>query len=237
MNQITQTIEKFYEPLNNYTEKGENTRYKSWEWCHSAFMKHKDEYQKPSTTKERKDEIVDILALHLTVYLASWGMYRGSSFLLRKRDYKTHKTVIEEVLQQKYNLLWDFDPIGKPKKVDTAANALFNKEDGLFYFIQEKGYAGETATDTLVTKILLGTFACIPAYDRNFKKGISVSDNDMIQAAGINSFLKLCDFADKQKSQLRSMEYKYKDFNQLYPIMKLLDMYFWQLGADNNGDE
>ena len=41
----------------------------------------------------------------LMFYLASWGMYRGSSFLLQK-DYKIHIPVVEEVLKTKYNILF-----------------------------------------------------------------------------------------------------------------------------------
>ncbi|VEJ05791.1 Uncharacterised protein [Campylobacter lari] len=39
----------------------------------------------------------------LSFYLASWGMYRGSSFLLRY-DYKIYKTILEELLAID---LWD----------------------------------------------------------------------------------------------------------------------------------
>ena len=33
-------------------------------------------------------------------------MYRGSSFLLQ-RDYKVHKPIVEELLKEKYNCLWE----------------------------------------------------------------------------------------------------------------------------------
>jgi hypothetical protein len=35
----------------------------------------------------------DALSLHLAFFLASWGMYRGSSFLLQK-DYTIHRPVV-----------------------------------------------------------------------------------------------------------------------------------------------
>ena len=40
--------------------------------------------QNASSDKE-KEKIVDYLALHLGFYLASWGMYRGSSFFVATR--------------------------------------------------------------------------------------------------------------------------------------------------------
>ena len=47
----------------------------------------------------------DYLSLHLAFYLASWGMYRGSSFLLQK-DYKVLVPIVEEVLKPEYDCLF-----------------------------------------------------------------------------------------------------------------------------------
>ena len=55
----------------------ENGRSLSWEHCFRVF---RDARTAPSPD-------YDYLSLHLAFYLASWGMYRGSSFLLQK-DYK-----------------------------------------------------------------------------------------------------------------------------------------------------
>ena len=48
------------------------------------------------------------MCLHLAFYLASWGMYRGSSFLLQK-DYRVHYDVVKEILNERYNSLWNID--------------------------------------------------------------------------------------------------------------------------------
>lgn len=52
------------------------------------------------------------MSLQLAFYLASWGMYRGSSFLLQK-DYRVHIPVVKELLQKKYDVLLgaDFDTL------------------------------------------------------------------------------------------------------------------------------
>jgi len=44
---------------------------------------------------------MDHLCLHLAFYLASWGMYRGSSKLLQK-DYKVHATSVKELMKKEY---------------------------------------------------------------------------------------------------------------------------------------
>jgi len=49
----------------------------------------------------------DYLSLHHAFYLASWGMYRGSSFLLQK-DYKVLTPIVEEILKR----LFAFEGVG-----------------------------------------------------------------------------------------------------------------------------
>ena len=78
----------------NNLKKDPNGRYRSWEHCYSNFYH----------AREKDNADVDYLSLQLAFYLASWGMYRGSSFLLQK-DYRIHIPVIEELLDKKYDLL------------------------------------------------------------------------------------------------------------------------------------
>jgi hypothetical protein len=78
----------------NDLREDENGRYRSWEHCYSHFYK----------ARGNKTADIDDLSLQLAFYLASWGMYRGSSFLLQK-DYKVHIPVVKESLKEKYNPL------------------------------------------------------------------------------------------------------------------------------------
>lgn len=86
---------KFYKEL----KEDKNGRYRSWEYCYKIF----NEAHKANNVD---DKFIDYLCLNLAFYLASWGMYRGSSFLLQ-RDYKVHKPIVEELLKEKYNCLWE----------------------------------------------------------------------------------------------------------------------------------
>ena len=72
-----------------------------WEHCYSHFIK----------ARGSKEIDYDYLSLQLAFYLASWGMYRGSSFLLQK-DYKVHIPVVKELLNEKYDVLAGIDCIG-----------------------------------------------------------------------------------------------------------------------------
>ena len=87
---IIKSSTEFYNDL----KADENGRYRSWEHCYSHFIK----------ARESKEVDYDYLSLQLAFYLASWGMYRGSSFLLQK-DYKVHIPVVKELLNEKYDVL------------------------------------------------------------------------------------------------------------------------------------
>lgn len=245
---LSRHLKKAYE---NYSpiEFGMNgSRLKSWELCHCAFLKKKG--------KTLTDEEKDFLSLNLAFYLASWGMYRGSSFLL-DRDYKAHSKVVSICMERQYDLLWDYEPNGA--NLGIAAALLFGDEDnendfGLVWRIkraygesvsessdaattddpEEDGSKsnaddGNKPTDTLVTKILLGVFACIPAFDRYFSKAYK----SMYKPDGAKKVLKL----NKEEFILmgefvlehRSSLWYYSE-NVFYPAMKCLDLALWRMG-------
>lgn len=96
---VKESILLFYKEI----EGDQYHRYRSWEHCYSFFQK---------CHASKNDNSVDAATLHLAFYLASWGMYRGSSQLLQK-DYRVHTQIVAEILDDKYSSLWgmDFDKI------------------------------------------------------------------------------------------------------------------------------
>lgn len=67
---------------------GGSTRYRSWEYCYEYFL------------RDRQQIDIKDACLNLAFYLASWGMYRGSSFLLQQ-DYIIHDLAVNKILSQK----------------------------------------------------------------------------------------------------------------------------------------
>jgi len=88
-------------------------------------------------------------------------------------------------------------------------------------------------TDTLVTKILLGVLGITPAYDRYFKIGCQRMEITPYSNFSINSYKRMVKFyLDNIESfnQARDQIENTAHFN--YPPMKLVDMYFWSIGAN-----
>lgn len=203
MNKINKKLNEFFESW----EDDIYSRYLSWEYCYKFFVERKTQILNDEKT-------LDLASLNLAFYLASWGMYRGSSNLLRK-NYKIHQELIKELLQNCSDL-WDDDISWE--QINTA-----NKRIEKHYEKYEV-----TPTKTLITKILMGIFACVPAYDRFFISGINeykLKSENISTTYNKQGFYQLKEFAKKI-----TITKNLKDTNIPYPVMKLVDYYFWNIG-------
>lgn len=205
---ITQKTTYFYKLL----QEDKHHRYMSWEHCYSYF---------------KEDQVdIDKACLHMAFYLASWGMYRGSSFLLWK-DYLIHKKVVEHLIEKKHLQNITCSNITDDQIKEIIALCEWIKE----WYTKNAGKINGTdrninVTNTLATKIVLGTLGCIPAYDRYFIAGLKVR--------GINPYTPSFDGI---KNLISFYKENQNEFDKLssdikYPSMKIIDMYFWQIGFD-----
>lgn len=206
-----------------------NGRYRSWEHCYKIFH----------DARENSDPDYDYMSIQLAFYLASWGMYRGSSFLLQK-DYKVHIPVVEEILKEKYDCLFGLE-CAELRNIEVQSRL---KEVELFmtdYYnnvrkqVKEADVKNKLST-TLITKILMGTFGCVPAYDRYFIDGVK---DQKITTGNYNknSLLGLVDFYENNKIRLEKTRKELKVYDLPYPQMKLLDMGFWQIGFEKDANK
>ena len=196
-----------------------NHRYLSWEHCHRAFKQYRQNYN---------DVTLDLLCLHLAWYLASWGMLRNS-FLMQK-DYKVHLPVVKLLLDSRWDELWDISP---------SKLALHQYAEKIVQLCSEikSAYSeicGGTPTETLLSKILLGTLGCVPAYDRYFKHALSAT-KAATQQCSAKSLTMLGNLYLKYEEQFESLR-KYCSTNDMeYPIAKIIDMCFFEYGLQLEG--
>ena len=214
---------KFYNKL----REDENGRYRSWEYCYKIF-------NDAHISDKVDNDFIDYLCLHLSFYLASWGMYRGSSFLLQ-RDYKVHKPVIEELLKKEYDSLWgiainEYKIIKNQQKLEKLVKNIKKIYNEIRLCVKETIPKNELS-DTLVTKVLMGTLGCVPAYDRYFVSGIR---NEKAASGNFNikSILELVDFYNQYYDDFESARSQMVVCGMEYPQMKILDSCFWQIGFD-----
>jgi hypothetical protein len=197
-------------------------RYRSWDNCFRSF----------NSSIQTEIQIIE-----LAFYLASWGMYRGSSGLLQK-NHLIHKGAIDILFSKTYQNL-KCNPNNEVMREDIS-DILYLKDElakyySSIYFI--KGAAKPkpiAATDTLLSKILLGTFACVPAYDRYFIDGLQEMkmEHTGFSEVSLNELFNFIDYNDSEIIHAQKLIFS-KNQNH-YPRMKILDMYFWQIGYDKD---
>jgi hypothetical protein len=134
-----------------------SARYTSFDYCFNYFQEHRERNRLPALLS---DEALQLSCLHLGFYLASWGMLRGSSELLQ-RSVRAFVPVIE-VIATSPPEIWETDA---DVYRDGSCPAVFQVAQ------QIRAALSNAASDTLITKIMLGTFGCVPAFDTYFKKG------------------------------------------------------------------
>lgn len=183
--------------------KNDHHRYKSWEHCFEAF-------------KDIDGADEKLLSLHLAFYLASWGMYRGSSELLQN-DYLVHEPVLKIIQKYKY-LRTDIIAFDNVKQLNDVVKQVKDA--------YEKTYKDIKVSRTLATKILLGTLGCLPALDRYFRVGWKTCKETEKLRITLSNIVK---FANDHKSDIEECRENIKSQIE-YPSMKIVDMYFWQIG-------
>ena len=219
---ILESSVKFYDTL----KKDENGRYRSWDHCYSNFINARD----------NKNAELDYLSLQLAFYLASWGMYRGSSFLLQK-DYKIHIPVVKELLKEEYDPLAGIDCVELKREENQRLleniNAFLDEYYSNIRDEVKNIKVRNQLSSTLITKILMGTLGCVQAYDRYFISGIK---KQKVASGNYNmkSIIQLVDFYEKNIVELENIRKDMKVNGMAYPQMKILDMAFWQIGLDSD---
>ena len=221
------TINLFFKAIESYVAQinsDPNDRLRSWEHCYKSFH----------DARGCKTADQDYLSLMLAFYLASWGMYRGSSFLLQK-DYKIHRPVVEEILKPQYDSLFGIECIKlreteQQKQLQSLCSNMSEYYDGIRKTVKSNDVKNKLS-DTLITKVLMGTLGCVPAYDRFFVEGVK-SQGVTIGNYSIKSLLNLVDFYESNTEHLENCRKNLFAYDLQYPQMKLIDMGFWQIGFD-----
>lgn len=131
------------------SERHPNNRYASFDYCYSYFH--------PRNKHLRGD--LERGALELGFFLASWGMLRGSSFLLSK-SYRHFLPLIEYIYTCP-DSVWNLD-------CDTYSEEGYESLIHLYNKIKELLIPQKQRDLTIVTKVMLGVFANTPAFDQFF---------------------------------------------------------------------
>ncbi|MCR5778198.1 MAG: hypothetical protein K6G84_12425 [Lachnospiraceae bacterium] len=198
-------------------------REKAWEICYSQFYH----------ARQQNSCDYDYLSLHLSSYLACWGMFRNS-FLLNT-NYKIHIEPVSLIMQSEYDSLCGIrcsdyaGEMSKLEKLIVGLKDIYTSSREEIYEIAERKIPYCDISDTLVSKVLLGTLACVPAYDRYGVTGMSIDKISPIKLSieSIKSIIRCF-----ENTEFDKLEVSYADESVKipYPQMKIVDMYYFAKG-------
>lgn len=215
---ITQTISSFKNTL------APTDRSASFDYCYNYF----------STTDDLTKEM-ERSCLTLGLYLASWGMYRGSSFILQKSVKHYQPTI--EYLNELDKSYWSID-------IDKYDEANMAKILEVYSKVKGKLIPKNHTHLTLTTKVLLGVFGFVPAYDRFFRNTFKQIFNGECGFSVMNKESLLClkKFYDTNQIEIDTLANETFTIDFLtekktsinYSKAKIIDMYGLQKGKTNN---
>ncbi len=139
--------------VNEFQKKNSPTdRYASFDYCYYYFR---------HTSSGLLTDDMEKSCLAIGFYLASWGMLRGSSFLLNKSA-KHYWRLIEYIASLDKDT-WNID-------VNNYNSENKNRICEIYYRIKDIVIDNGKSHLILVTKIMLGVFGFVPAIDTYFGK-------------------------------------------------------------------
>jgi hypothetical protein len=211
--EIKETLDQFIGGKGKNKGRQPEERYASFDYCYNYFYTF---YREDKISELANEENMQMSCLQIGFYLASWGMMRGSSFLLEK-SVKNYEELINAISKMDPKL-WEIDVNNYD---DGNIKSLLNSKQEIIIALGKEN----NPTDTLVTKIMLGVFANVPAFDKYFSMGFRM------YTFNEKSLLKLKEFYDSHKSIFDSYEIHTFDFitsketDINYTRAKLIDMY------------
>ncbi len=149
-------------------------------------------------------------------------MFRGSSFILEKSVRFFEPLVI--TISEMPGAVWSVDADGY---TDDNIELLIECADRIADCLGKVN----KPTDTLITKIMLGIFGNVPAFDANFRKGFGC------HSFGKKSLKKIGTFYENHRDQIdRQVIYTF-DFSgdetgRRYTKAKIIDMIFFTKGQE-----
>jgi len=210
---VKKSINQFLDGNGKNKGRKPDERYASFDFCYNYFYSF---YKRNKLDELADEKNLQMSCLQLGFYLASWGMMRGSSFLLGKsvRNYKNLIVAISKTNPK----LWEIDVDNYDEE---NIKLLLNCKQQIIEVLGKEN----KPSDTLITKIMLGVFANIPAYDQYFRKSLK------LHSVNKKSLLKIKKFYNENKETFDSFKIHTFDFltsqetDIIYPKAKLIDMY------------
>jgi len=212
-------------------ERKPDSRYASYDYCFNYFQSF---YNSDTIKLLNSEKNLEQSCINLGFFLASWGMYRGSGWLL-----KTSFIVFEPLIDYLSNLdkkYWKIDV--DSYNLEENVSKLLEISQKIKDIFQKKGYKPSV---TLLTKIMNGIFGSVPALDYYFNIGLFSKQTVSFNIKTLkfieefyNYYKNKSNVISKKISTLDCKTREPTDF--VYTKAKIIDMVCWVEGFNNIKD-
>jgi len=195
---------------------GPDARYASFDYCFNYFQSFREAGEVSALANQLN---IQASCLQLGFYLASWGMLRGSAELLQKSA--RHLIPVVEVVSRTNLSLWELDAHcyteSNIERLCELASTIRQAHSGM--------------SDILLTKIVLGVFGSVPAFDTNFRRGCSAAG--IVATFGLRALRQIGAFYQDNASVIDTYRVPTLDFasgertQRSYTRAKVIDMAFF----------
>jgi hypothetical protein len=209
-------------------------RYSSFDYCFNYFQafKHSNNIRGLFAIENK-----EVSSLQLAFYLASWGMYRGSTALLK---HSSHVLLpVLEWISSTDDTYWNVGLENYETNSNVMKDIYMNIGSRLNFTITDLPYR-QQPTAVLITKIMLGVFGNTPALDEFLMAGIGEnslgSGGYKIQFEKVEPIWQsLAKFYSKNKDLLckhnmYSINFDGSKSSTRYSPAKIIDMVFFERG-------
>ncbi len=214
--EIVETIESFAD------SRKREYRYASYDYCYNYFREF---YEKGTLKKIASPANLHISCHYLGYYLASWGMLRGRSKLLTDYSVVVYESVMDVISQE--NGMWKVD-------VDRYNEDNMNQILGFYGRLKEALPKDIAVTDALTTKILMGVFGNVPAFDKFFSESVTPKSLCKKSLENIRQFYEdNKQTIDKYSNKIKTIDIATgQDTRWNYKKAKIIDMIGWEINQE-----
>jgi hypothetical protein len=211
---VCRSVERYMKGEGKDMGRKPNERYASFDYCFNHFRSF---YEANRIGDICCPENIHQSCLQIGFYLASWGMFRGNTTLLKKSA-RIFMPLVKRIVQLD-GRLWEVD-------VDSYTgeniDLLLKARDAI-----HEALGTETdASVTLVTKIMLGIYGNVPAFDDNVKKGLGVNSFTRKNLKKVAAFYECHkEVIDSFQRDIRTFDFRTgEETNRHYTKAKIVDM-------------
>ncbi len=210
-----------------FPENSSLTRDYAWDLCYQFFTATENQGR---LLRANCDETLLLEAsVHLSAYLGFFGMMRGSSFLL-KTNPSFFVPIVRDIWRKAGESNYALDST-HPDHVKPLWNTLSRSLRDASKDFRESTMP---ITQTLISKILLGMFACSPAYDQYFNKGFQSVNWWTDSQQKSKQYTKIqrwnCFLGDPKTTEFLPKVRKLYALEESIPPSRVFDLFFWDLG-------